>query len=196
MCLESLSSAKVLRLPCSHVYHAECVGKLREFGIKQVCPLCRADLPPGPEQLYDNAVRRYIELHRRYNQGTATTAWRIRSVEDRGYAEKMVHVLEEAADQGHAQAQCSLGVVYEQGQGVAQDYSAAMKWYRMAADQGDAQAQYNLGVMYYQGQGVPQNISEALRWLYKAQVQGHERAKERIELITHLIQEIRTSPTE
>ena len=31
---------------------------------------------------------------------------------------------------------------------MAQDYSAAMKWYRMAADQGIAQAQCNLGFMY------------------------------------------------
>ena len=62
MCLESLASAKVLTLPCSHAYHAQCVGKLREFGIKQVCPLCRADLPPGPEQLFEDAMRLYICL--------------------------------------------------------------------------------------------------------------------------------------
>ena len=147
MCLESLASAKVLTLPCSHAYHAQCVGKLREFGIKQVCPLCRADLPPGPEQLFDDATRRYMVLYRRYNQGTVNAPWRIRSVEDREYAGKMVHMLEEAADQGHAQAQNTLGIVNENGQGVAQDYSAAMKWYRMAADQGHAQAQVNLGFM-------------------------------------------------
>ena len=65
MCLESLKSAKVLTLPCSHTYHAACVGKLREFGITQVCPLCRADLPPGPEQVFDDAMRRYMVLYRR-----------------------------------------------------------------------------------------------------------------------------------
>ena len=43
------------------------LGKLREFGIKQVCPLCRADLPPGLEQLSDDAMRRYMVLYRRYN---------------------------------------------------------------------------------------------------------------------------------
>ena len=75
--------------------------------------------------------------------------------------------------------------------GVAQDYSAAMKWYRMAADQGDAQAQYNIGVMYYGGQGVPQNTSEALRWLHKAQAQGFYMAKQRIELIMQEMRETR-----
>ena len=83
--------------------------------------------------------------------------------------------------------------MYENGQGVAQDYSAAMKWYRMAADQGHANAQYNLGIMYYQGQGVPQNTSEALRWLHKAQVQGDERAKQGIELIMQAMRETRAS---
>ena len=119
MCLESLASAKVLTLPCSHAYHAQCVGKLREFGIKQVCPLCRADLPPGPEQLFDDAMRRYMVLYRRYNQGTVDAPWRIRSVEDRGYAGKMVHMLEEAADQGHAKAQYILWVLYSYRHPVA-----------------------------------------------------------------------------
>ena len=102
-------------------------------------------------------------------------------------------MLEEAADQGHAEAQLNLGAMYGKGQGVAQDYSAAMKWYRMAADQGDAQAQCNLGNMYRQGQGVPQNISEALRWLHKAQVQGDEGAKQAIELIMQEMRETRAS---
>ena len=144
MCLESLASAKVLTLPCSHAYHAQCVGKLREFGIKQVCPLCRADLPPGPEQLYDDAMRRYMVLYRRYNQGTVDAPWRIRSVEDRGYAGKMVHMLEEAADQGHAKAQFNLGGMYFQGQGVPQNTSEALRWLHKAQVQGDERAKQGI----------------------------------------------------
>ena len=87
----------------------------------------------------------------------------------------------------------NLGVMYCNGLGVAQDYSAAMKWYRMAADQGHAQAQGNLGIMYNGGQGVPQNTSEALRWLHKAQVQGEERAKQGIEFIMQAMRETRAS---
>ena len=78
--------------------------------------------------------------------------------------------------------------MYDNGKGVAQDYSAAMKWYRMAADQGHANAQLSLGVMYENGRGVAQDHSEALRWLHKAQVQGHEGAKQAIQLI---MQEVR-----
>ena len=73
-----------------------------------------------------------------------------------------------AADQGHAQAQCNLGSMYKQGQGVPQSYKAALVWYRKAADQGHADAQFNLGLMYDQGRGVPQNFKEALVWYRKA----------------------------
>ena len=43
--------------------------------------------------------------------------------------------------------------MYDDGQGVAQNYAEAARWYRKAADQGNASAQLNLGVSYYDGQG-------------------------------------------
>ena len=47
------------------------------------------------------------------------------------------------AEQGHADAQFSLGFMYENGLGAE-----ALKWYRLAAEQGLAEGQYNLGNMY------------------------------------------------
>jgi TPR repeat protein len=44
------------------------------------------------------------------------------------------------AEQGDAVAQFNLGVMYQQGQGVSQDYQTALKWYALAAEQGDAKA--------------------------------------------------------
>jgi TPR repeat protein len=38
-----------------------------------------------------------------------------------------------AADQGHANAQYNLGVMYSTGQGVPQDYVEAHKWFNLAA---------------------------------------------------------------
>jgi TPR repeat protein len=40
------------------------------------------------------------------------------------------------AEQRDASAQYNLGVMYENGQGVPQDYKTAVKWYRLAAEQG------------------------------------------------------------
>ena len=68
ICLDPLASGNVCTLPCKHTFHAPCVEGLRSFGIKQVCPMCRAELPPGPEQLFEEAMRRYFELKRRVDQ--------------------------------------------------------------------------------------------------------------------------------
>ena len=42
--------------------------------------------------------------------------------------------------------------MYRKGQGVPQDYKAAVSWYSKAAEQGYASAQSNLGFMYANGQ--------------------------------------------
>ena len=67
------------------------------------------------------------------------------------------------AQQGNPIAQFNLGAMYSNGEGVAQDYKEAFKWYQLAAEQGVAQAQYNLGVMYSKGRGVPQDDQEAAK---------------------------------
>ncbi|KAF9160413.1 hypothetical protein DFQ26_005535 [Actinomortierella ambigua] len=82
-----------------------------------------------------------------------------------------------AAKQGHAAAQFSLGTLYDQGHGVAQDDAKAAKWYRRAADQGHADAQLNLALMYHSGQGVPRSEIEAVRWFHKAAEQGDASAQ-------------------
>ena len=51
------------------------------------------------------------------------------------YAEAL-RIFKSLAVQGLAKAQYNLGVMYENGQGVAQDYTEAVKWYRKGADQG------------------------------------------------------------
>jgi TPR repeat protein len=68
------------------------------------------------------------------------------------------------AEQGAADAQNTLGLMYYNGEGVPQDYEESVRWYRLAADQGLAAAQFNLGVMYDRGRGVLQDYVEAVRW--------------------------------
>ena len=69
-----------------------------------------------------------------------------------------------AAEQGKALAQRNLGLMYDNGQGVAQDHAQALKWYRKAAEQWDVGAQNNLGRLYLLGQGVPQDYVRAHMW--------------------------------
>jgi len=69
-----------------------------------------------------------------------------------------------AADQGGADAQNRLGLMYEKGRGVP-DYAEAVRWYRKAADQGHAGAQAKLGFVYEEGRGVSQDYVLAHMWL-------------------------------
>jgi len=88
------------------------------------------------------------------------------------------------ADQGNAEAQYNLGIMYSIGWGVLQDDAEAAKWFRLAAnqfrlaaDQGDAQAQAGLGQLYYIGRGVPQDYAEATKWFRLAANQSNAEAQ-------------------
>jgi len=88
-----------------------------------------------------------------------------------------VPVIERLAERGDADAQNFLGVMYDTGQGLTQDYSEAARWYRRAAEQGDADAQYNLATLYESGDGAAQDDAEAAYWYRNAAEQGHADAQ-------------------
>ena len=79
----------------------------------------------------------------------------------------------QAAEQGDAEGQWRLGVHYRDGDGVAQDYKEAAKWFRKAAEQGHAKAQSALGNCYYYGEGVEKDYAEAVKWYRKSAEQGY-----------------------
>jgi TPR repeat protein len=84
------------------------------------------------------------------------------------------------AQQGDAKSQFDLGHMYFHGEGVPQNYTEALLWFRKAADQGNAKAQYGIGYMYHNGKGVPQNNAEALRWNLLSAKQGDAKAQNNI----------------
>jgi TPR repeat protein len=53
----------------------------------------------------------------------------------RNYAE-VVKWFRMSAEQGHAEAQFLLGVMYREGEGVPQDFAEAQVWFNLAAAQG------------------------------------------------------------
>lgn len=77
--------------------------------------------------------------------------------------------LKTKAENGVPEAQYTLGIRYETGDGVPENYTEAVRWYRLAADQGYAEAQYDLAVSSYRDQ----NFAEAMRWWRLAAEQGH-----------------------
>ncbi|KAF9407705.1 hypothetical protein BGZ76_006060, partial [Entomortierella beljakovae] len=82
-----------------------------------------------------------------------------------------------AANQGQANAQLNIGLMYDNEQGATRDKLEAMEWYLKAAEQGHANAQFNVGKMYHKGQGVPQDYSKAMEWFLKAAKQGNSNAQ-------------------
>lgn len=92
-----------------------------------------------------------------YNSGdyeTAITEWQV------------------LADEGDADGQFGMGLLHDNGFGVALDSLQATKWYLSAAEQGHGEAQCNLAIMYENGWGVPQSDEEAFKWYSLAAEQG------------------------
>jgi uncharacterized protein len=115
-----------------------------------------------------------------------------------GDYETAYRLIKPLAEQGLPEAQVNLGLMYNKGQGVPQNDSEALKWYRKAAEQGNAkalmwcrkeaeqgnaEAQFNLGLMYEKRRGVPQDFPEAGKWYRKAAEQGFAEAQTNLSIM-------------
>ena len=83
-------------------------------------------------------------------------------------------------EQGHAEAQFKLGVMYANGQGVAPDIAEARKWWRKAAEQGHAGAQDVSGLL-----AGGMNYAGAAEWYRKAAEQGDADAQYKLGFPLH-----------
>ena len=92
-------------------------------------------------------------------------------------------ILRPLALQGNIVAQHNLGIMYENGLGVPQDFAEAVKLYRLVAERGIQSAQFNLGNMYRRGLGVPQDFAEAAKWYRLAADQGDAYAQSNLGLM-------------
>ncbi|HAE03852.1 MAG TPA: hypothetical protein DCG04_20875, partial [Rhodospirillaceae bacterium] len=55
------------------------------------------------------------------------------------------------AEAGSAKAMFNLGVLYDEGRGVAQDTKTAIKWWTQSAESGNSLAMHNLALVYIEG---------------------------------------------
>ena len=77
-----------------------------------------------------------------------------------------------ASEQGYAAAQYSLGLMYNDGEGVPQDDKKMLHWIRSSAENGFAAAQYNMGLFYLHGENVLQDYGKSLEMFQKSADQG------------------------
>jgi len=80
--------------------------------------------------------------------------------------------LQEEAELGNVRSQYRLATHYEDGRGVKQNMTEALKWYLRAADQNDLEAQVTLGYIHDVGRNVKRDDVEANLWYRKAAEQG------------------------
>ena len=107
------------------------------------------------------------------------------------------------AEGGDKIAQFNLGLMYEKGDGIPQDYSSesplrkmtwlsiralhlkeAEKWYVKSAKKGNSDAMFKLGVMYNNEEAPKDNPYIAYAWWRAAKENGHEQAKINLGILT------------
>jgi len=117
------------------------------------------------------------------------------------------------AENGDADAQYEVGIMYLKGQGVQPDRAKAVSWLSKAsesgneqaesklrrieeqedkyqrmvkqAETGDVKAQYDIAMMYLKGRGVEQSDKQARYWLTKAAARHDEKAITRLGILNY-----------
>ena len=101
----------------------------------------------------------------------------------------------ELADKDDAEAECNLGKCHYLGQGITQNYYAALTWFRKSAEKNWAEAQYYIGRCYYYGQGFPKpDFQQAAIWLEKAANQDYADAQYQLGLCYEKGQGVKQNP--
>ena len=96
-----------------------------------------------------------------------------RAYQEKDYS-KALQAAAPLAEQGNADAQCLLGKMYWNGEGVLKDTGRAVQLFRASGVQGNAEAQFYLGSWYL----LPRrDVAEGARWLRLSAEQGNQDAQ-------------------
>ena len=72
------------------------MAELRKKGVSDVCPLCRAPLPPGREKLYELAERVRVKINRAVR---SNREWPLLSASQQKEMDGAIVMFQEATDQ-------------------------------------------------------------------------------------------------
>lgn len=91
---------------------------------------------------------------------------------------RAIYWYEQAATQGHTQAQYRLGhLLCEEYASAIHEFQRGFEWLQKAAEQGESNAQYQVGYIYLEGKHVQKDNKLARHWLELAANGGHVEAK-------------------
>ncbi len=77
----------------------------------------------------------------------------------------------------------TIGAAYEWGDGVPQDYAAALAWYRRAADAGTTRAMVQIGVLMQDGMGTEPDPQAAASLFRRAAAAGEVEGSVRLGML-------------
>ena len=84
-----------------------------------------------------------------------------------------LQTLEMCAQNGDAESQYKLALMYDLGLGVKKNMILSFKYYKQSAKQNYAKAQYSLAIAYALAKGVEKDISSAKYWIRQASKNGY-----------------------
>ncbi len=139
--------------------------------ILQCALIALAGFEIGPNILWESFILSlfpmlitFVILTACYDAGYTT----YRREKSNHYGDSNLNWLQIEAKKGSAYAQYILGIIYYEGEVVAQNYNLALEWLQKAAKQNNIRAQCKIGSMYIEGKGVAQNFKLAEQWFRKA----------------------------
>ena len=94
---------------------------------------------------------------------------------------KSVEWYRRASHAGDLEALTNLGIMYLNGDGVAQNFVEAVSAFRSAAQQQYPTGYFLMGHVYHNGLGVDQDLNQATTWYQRAAEEGHEQAQQRLQ---------------
>ena len=105
-------------------------------------------------------------------EGATAIILKFKNEIDNYYKKEMFSVFQAGAHHGNAVSMRIPGILYHNGEGIAQDYAKAHEWFEKSADKGDASSMSNLGSLCANGQGVAQDYTKARELFQKAADKG------------------------
>jgi TPR repeat protein len=126
-----------------------------------------------------------IELVKKYAEKNNVSAQSYlgRFYFDEDYKESYTWCLK-AAQQGDADSQFILSILYMQGEGIEKNYEEGFKWCSKASEQGEANSQYLMGGLYREDNDkiivVSKDNKEAIRWYKKSAENRCEEAQDEL----------------
>lgn len=131
----------------------------------------------GTDSIEKNPVKALYYFEKAGELGQRDGAYNAAITHDENGNSHLAHIwYEKAANLGESKAMYNLGLIYAEGQGVAQNYNKAIDWYKKSSLLGNIKAIYNMGVMEQNGQGLDRSYAGALEKYKISGLGGHDLA--------------------